>query len=157
MGQRSVHHATLVIDRRFDAAPARVFAAWADPEARARWDYSGIGWEAEAGPSAFHVGATKTSWFGPPGEPRYEEQSWYVDIVDGERIVMAYTVSRGGVRLTASLFSAEFSAEGAGTRLHLVEQGAFLDGGDTSKDRERGWGEALDKLDAELKRQAEPA
>jgi uncharacterized protein YndB with AHSA1/START domain len=34
---RSVEHATFVIERTYDAAPARVFAAWADPAAKARW------------------------------------------------------------------------------------------------------------------------
>jgi uncharacterized protein YndB with AHSA1/START domain len=34
---RSVTHATFVVERSYDAPPARVFAAWADPEAKARW------------------------------------------------------------------------------------------------------------------------
>jgi uncharacterized protein YndB with AHSA1/START domain len=33
----SVEHATFVIERRYDASPARVFAAWADPAAKRRW------------------------------------------------------------------------------------------------------------------------
>ncbi len=37
IGARSVHHATFVIERILDATPARVFAAWADPVAKARW------------------------------------------------------------------------------------------------------------------------
>jgi uncharacterized protein YndB with AHSA1/START domain len=35
--ERSVTHATFVVERSYDAAPARVFAAWADPAAKARW------------------------------------------------------------------------------------------------------------------------
>ena len=31
MTERSVTHATFVIERTYDATPARVFAAWADP------------------------------------------------------------------------------------------------------------------------------
>ena len=37
MRQRSAHHATFVIERIYDASPARVFAAWSEPEAKARW------------------------------------------------------------------------------------------------------------------------
>ncbi len=37
MTDRSVTHATFVVERRYDASPARVFAAWADPAAKARW------------------------------------------------------------------------------------------------------------------------
>jgi uncharacterized protein YndB with AHSA1/START domain len=37
MTERSVMHATFVVERNYDAAPARVFAAFADPAAKARW------------------------------------------------------------------------------------------------------------------------
>jgi len=35
MSKRSTQHATFVIERDDAAAPARVFAAWAEPKARA--------------------------------------------------------------------------------------------------------------------------
>jgi uncharacterized protein YndB with AHSA1/START domain len=37
MSERSVEHATIVIERRYPASPERTFAAWADVEAKARW------------------------------------------------------------------------------------------------------------------------
>ena len=37
MSDRSATHATFVIERNYDAAPARVFAAWADVNAKAQW------------------------------------------------------------------------------------------------------------------------
>jgi hypothetical protein len=37
MSQRSVEHAAFALERTYDASPDRVFAAWADPEAKARW------------------------------------------------------------------------------------------------------------------------
>ena len=37
MSNRSTDHATFTIERTFDAEPARVFAAWADPQAKAQW------------------------------------------------------------------------------------------------------------------------
>lgn len=37
MTDRSVEHATIVIERHYDATPAEVFAAWADAAARERW------------------------------------------------------------------------------------------------------------------------
>ena len=36
MSDRSVTHATFELQRTYDATPARVFAAWADPTAMAR-------------------------------------------------------------------------------------------------------------------------
>ena len=37
MSGRSVEHATFVVERKYEASPERAFAAWADPEAKARW------------------------------------------------------------------------------------------------------------------------
>ena len=51
MTDRSVTHATFVVERGYDASPARVFAAWADPEAKARWFASPEEW----GPDEFEL------------------------------------------------------------------------------------------------------
>jgi uncharacterized protein YndB with AHSA1/START domain len=37
MSRRSLEHATFVVERKYEAAPERAFAAWADREAKARW------------------------------------------------------------------------------------------------------------------------
>ena len=37
MSDRSVAHATFVVERTYDAVPARVFAAFAEPAAKAAW------------------------------------------------------------------------------------------------------------------------
>ena len=37
MSGRSVDHATFVAEREYEASPERAFAAWADPEVKARW------------------------------------------------------------------------------------------------------------------------
>jgi uncharacterized protein YndB with AHSA1/START domain len=153
----AVHHATLVIERRFEAPPRRVYAAWAEPAIRARWDYPGDGWEAIQEESEFRIGGRKVSRFGPPGDPIYREDLHYADIVPDERIIFAYTMSRGAAPISSSLTTVELRPDGARTHMRLTEQAAFLDGGDGASDRERGWGEALDKLDAELRRQAQTA
>ena len=44
MTDRSVTHSTFVVERSYDASPARVFAAWADPGAKARWFASPEEW-----------------------------------------------------------------------------------------------------------------
>jgi hypothetical protein len=43
MTQRSVTHATFAIERTYDAAPARVFAAWATSEAKTALVLNGAG------------------------------------------------------------------------------------------------------------------
>lgn len=37
MAERKVRHAAFVIERNYVVAPAAVFAAWADPDVKARW------------------------------------------------------------------------------------------------------------------------
>ena len=36
MSERSAQHATFIVERTYEASPARVYAAWADPTAKAR-------------------------------------------------------------------------------------------------------------------------
>jgi hypothetical protein len=51
-----------------------------------------------------------------------------------------------GIRISVSLATAEFKAEGDGTRLLLTEQGSFLDGHEMPTRREQGMGSLLDSL-----------
>jgi uncharacterized protein YndB with AHSA1/START domain len=153
MNERKVHHGTIVVPRIFEASPARVFAAWADPAARARWDVPGGDWEIAQQECDFRVGGHEVKRFGPPGDPIYLADTRYADIVPDERIVFAYTMDRGETRISASLTTVELQPAGAGTRLTLTEQAAFLDGGDQPEYREQGWKAMLGKLDAALRRE----
>ncbi|HEY4069814.1 MAG TPA: SRPBCC domain-containing protein, partial [Burkholderiaceae bacterium] len=74
----------------------------------------------------------------------------YFDIVPGERIVYAYEMHMDERKISISLASIEFKASGAGTRLIVTEQGAFLDGYDDNGSRERGTQGIIDKLGAYL-------
>lgn len=154
---RTVHHETIVIDRRFAAAPARVFAAWATPEARARWAIPGTDWVIAGGDHDFRVGGHETSRFGPPGDPLYRAETTYLDIVPDRRIVMAGTMSDRDTPISASMATVELLANGGETRMIYTEQAAFLDGRDVPANRVQGWGQILDKLDAELRRDAQVA
>jgi uncharacterized protein YndB with AHSA1/START domain len=157
VSEPSVTHDTIRIERVFDAAPARVFAAWADPAARARWDVPGSDWRIAESRYDFRVGGREFCRFGPPSDPVYLAESSYADIVPERRIVFTYTMDRGATRISVSLTTVELLPAGSRTRLVLTEQVAFLDGGDTASERERGWGAMLRKLDAELRRETAPA
>ena len=41
MTGRTAQHGTIRLERRYKAPPHRVFAAWAEPQARAQWDVPG--------------------------------------------------------------------------------------------------------------------
>ena len=149
MSERSVQHETITIERRYPAPPARVFAAWAEPEARERWFVREEGWESEYRQD-FRVGGQEQGWFGRPGGERYVNETLFHDIVPDARIVFAYTMARGEAKISASLATVELVPDGAGTRLLFTEQIALLDGGDNVKDREQGWQGLLDRLGLEL-------
>jgi uncharacterized protein YndB with AHSA1/START domain len=45
MSERTLKHSTIVVERNFRAAPARVFAAWADPDVHRRWNVPSDYWK----------------------------------------------------------------------------------------------------------------
>jgi uncharacterized protein YndB with AHSA1/START domain len=150
-----VTHATFVLERTYHAAPARVFAAWADPAAKARWFKSPQEWGPDEFELDFRVGGRELNHGGPKGGPVYTYDARYQDIVADERIVYTYSMHLDQTLLSISVATVEFRSEGAGMRLVLTEQGAYLDGHDSPAQRQHGAGELLDALGAELRR--EPA
>jgi uncharacterized protein YndB with AHSA1/START domain len=69
MTERSVTHATFVVERTYDASPARVFAAWAEPAAKARWFAGPDEWGPGEHELDFRVGGWEISRGGPQGGP----------------------------------------------------------------------------------------
>lgn len=147
MTERSVTHATFVLERRYDAPPSRVYAAWADPEAKARW-FGGAG-EGEFDMD-FRVGGREHN-SGTMEDTKYSFDATYQDIVEGERIVYTYDMHLNGQRISVSVATIEFKPQGDGTHLVLTEQGAFLDGLDDPRMREQGTGSLLEALDKVLR------
>ena len=142
MSERSIEHGSFVVERVYDASPDRVFAAWSDPEAKARW-FDGSQGEYELD---FRVGGWERHGGTLPGGHEYAFQALYQDIVPGRRIVYTYDMILDGIRISVSLASAEFNPERDGTRLVFTEQGAFLDGHEMPAQREHGMGSLLDSL-----------
>ena len=142
MSERSIEHATFVVERVYDASPERTFAAWADPHAKARW-YSDPEQELELD---FRVGGWERHGGTLPDGREYAYEAVYRDIVPGRRIVYTYDMHLDGVRISVSLATAEFQPERGGTRLVFTEQGAFLDGYEISAQREQGMGSLLASL-----------
>ena len=142
----TVAHDTFVIERTYDIPIAQVFRAWSDPELKARWfagstDALGAGYELD-----FRVGGHELNRGGPSGGPVYTYDSEYRDIVPGQRIVYTYEMFADDQRLSVSVATIQFHGQGATTQLVLTEQGVFLDGHDTSAQREEGTRGILEAL-----------
>ena len=148
MNAHSVIHSTFSLERTYRATPARVFAAWADPGAKARWF---------AGPDSehsldFRAGGHEMARGANREGDMLTFQSTYHDIVPRARIVYGSSLSVADKLATVSLTTVEMSPAGDGTRLVLTEQGTYLDGLEDPAWRERGTGQQLDALDTELKK-----
>jgi uncharacterized protein YndB with AHSA1/START domain len=151
MSERRTSHHTVVVRRRYDLPAARVFQAWKDPAALRSWYMPGDDrWTAEILEHDFRVGGVKRVRFGPPGESFFEDCR-FEDIVADARLCYSMTIARGDVRITASMVTVEFIPDADRTELIVTDQLVILDGGDTAPERERGWGETLDKLTALLR------
>jgi uncharacterized protein YndB with AHSA1/START domain len=146
MKDRSTRHGTFTIERRYPAAPARVFAAWSDPVAKARWFSGADGWHTETSLFDFRVGGHERLLTGPPGGKAHRFDCTYQDIVQGERIIYTYDMHIAEARISVSLATVLFEADGSNTRLIFTEQAVFLDEFDDAGGRERGTHELLEKL-----------
>jgi uncharacterized protein YndB with AHSA1/START domain len=155
MSGRSTHHATFVIERTYDAAPERVFNAFADHEAKGRWFVGPDDWSQDDHEFDFRVGGRERLAGGPPEGPVHSFDALYWDIVPNERIVYTYDMHLDDRRMSVSLATIELEPAGSGTRLTFTEQGVFLDGLDDGTQREEGTRGLLDQLGEAL--QHEPA
>jgi uncharacterized protein YndB with AHSA1/START domain len=148
--KRSVVHSTFCIERTYDASPERVFAAFAQLEAKSKWFSGPEQWRAEKREFDFRVGGREVVSGGPPGEPPHTFDARYFDIVPGRRIIYAYDMYVGDRKLSVSLATIELQAQGKSTRLTMTEQGAYLDGLEDGSEREAGTRQLLDKLGRSL-------
>jgi uncharacterized protein YndB with AHSA1/START domain len=148
--KRSAARGIFSIERTYDAAPAAVFHALTNLEAKARW---------------FTGGAAQTilrrKMDVRPGGHEILQGRWasglvtlfeatYFDVVPNERLVYAYEMHLDDHKISVSLATLELKPVGKGTRLVVTEQGAFLDGYDDAGSREHGTGELLDRLGESL-------
>jgi uncharacterized protein YndB with AHSA1/START domain len=141
----TVTHSTFSLERTYPVPPSRVFTAWAEPEMKVRWFASNAqDYELNFRPGGFerlsttHEGKLIT-W-----------ESLYREIVTDERIVYTSVLCEQDAVATVSLTSVEFAPQGEGTRLVLVEAGAYLDQREQPAWREQGTSDWLDALATEL-------
>jgi len=149
MTQRSTTHATFVIEREYAHPPAKVFAAYADPNMKSKWFRGPEEWKSTH-TLDFRVGGKEVSSGGPPGGTMHKMNGEYWDIVENERIVMCYEMHLDATRISVSLGTTEIKPSAKGAKLTYTEQGAYLDGYDDAGQREQGTQELLGQLETFL-------
>ena len=160
----TIIHDSFTIERRLRACPAHVWAAWAESDLKRQWfiDSDGEGWRTLDYSLDFRVGGTETGRFvlaSGPGAGEHANATYFLDIVSGERIAYAYSMTMNGRIHSASLATVTFAEAGGGTLLTYTEQGAWFAPGDGVEGRREGWETllaALERvLDATARRAAE--
>lgn len=150
MTKRSTTHATFVIERDYKAPPAKVFAAFANPQSKAKWFVGPDNWDKSNHTLDFRIGGKESVSGGPPSGPVHSYNGEIWDIVENERIVISYQMHLDAQRISVSLGTTQIKPNGAGSTLIYTEQGAYLDGYDDAGERERGTKELFGQLEAFL-------
>src|SRR5579863_4589052 len=136
MTEPTVTCSTFTIERTLAAPPDRVFAAFADVTLKTQMLASAEGEEVGEGLGHdefdFTVGGRERFEFSEEDGRKMRYDATYYDIVPNQRLVYAYEMYADGARISVSVASIELLANENSTTLIWTEQGAFLDGLDTS-------------------------
>lgn len=139
-------HGTFTINRTFDASVARVFKAFADPKAKARWFSGPNGWTEIKRAMDFRVGGEEIAHGRFPNGLESKFLARYHEIIPEQRIVYTYDMHANGGFMSVSLATIEFAAHGAKTKLRFTEQMVFIDGQDGTESRRQGTEFLLDQV-----------
>jgi len=149
----AAEHATFVLERHYPRGVERVWELLSNPRAKRQWYLEGEGMTIHSYDMDFVVGGWERARYsfqkGTPvdGLP-FANDGVLLDIVTGERIVQAFTMSIANRIISATMVTFELTADGRGSTLTLTHQGVFFPGSDGPEMREHGWNALLDRLGA---------
>ncbi len=142
MSVQSAVKPSLTLKRRLKASPAKVFAAWTDPEKVKRWMGPGEVKVQRAENDARVGGRYRWQMKSPDGE-EYDVSGVYRDVVANEKLV--FTWAWKSAPELESVVTVLLKPDGDGTLLTLTHE-QFAD--EESRDgHQHGWIGALDKLE----------
>jgi uncharacterized protein YndB with AHSA1/START domain len=132
---------SLTLKRRINASPAKVYAAFTEPQTIARW-FGPQGVTNVSAETDLRVGGHYRIVMHVPGD-QHDVSGIYREVVPNEKLVFTWAWKSTPER--ESLVTVMFKADGAGTLLTLLHE-QFSD--DDTRDRhQNGWTGALDKLE----------
>jgi uncharacterized protein YndB with AHSA1/START domain len=146
----SVHPAvaakpSLTLKRRLKASPAKVFAAWTEPEKIVKW------FGPDSGPvhqvtTDVRIGGRYAVTFSTEDGEQHHVSGIYREVMPNEKLVFTWAWRTMPER--ESLVTVLIKPDGAGSLLTLIHE-QFFD--ETARDRHRqGWSGCLDKLERYL-------
>ncbi len=136
---------SLTIKRRFNAPPAKVYAAWTDPEKMKRWMGPGEVKTVRAESDVRAGGRYRILMVNSAGE-EHDVSGVYREVITNEKLV--YTWAWKSTPERESLVTVTFKPDGEGTLFTLLHE-QFFD--EDARDRHNGgWNGALEKLAAFL-------
>jgi uncharacterized protein YndB with AHSA1/START domain len=133
---------SVTLKRHFKAPPAKVFAAWTDPEKMTRWmgPEGVVGLAAEIDP---RVGGRYRLLMKAPDGNEHDVSGVYREVVPNQKLVFTWAWKSTPER--ESLVTIELKPDGDGTLLTLTHE-QFFD--ETARDHhQQGWVGSLDKLE----------
>lgn len=149
-------HATFTVERMLPGRPPHAFRFWSEFDLKRKWTSCHPDWTVLEDSFDFRIGGSEVvRWRTAEGETR-EFRAHYFDIVPGERIVYAYEMSLGIKRLSVSLATVVFTADGVKTRMTFTEQAVVLDAGAGLEMRASGTGSGFDRLIAIMEWEQSP-
>jgi uncharacterized protein YndB with AHSA1/START domain len=132
---------SLTIKRRFNAPPAKVFAAWTDPEKVKRWMGPGDVKVLAIEGDACTGGRFRWLMQAPDGE-HHDVSGIYREVIPNEKLVFTWAWKSTPER--ESLVTVTVKPDGDGTLMTLTHE-QFFD--ETARDNHnKGWTSAVDKL-----------
>jgi uncharacterized protein YndB with AHSA1/START domain len=149
MGDKAKHHATIVLERGYEATPSRVFAEFANSVVRAKWS-APSGDELIYDETAFKAGGRDLFRCGPKGAPKFQGETTYHVIVPDQCVISSEVVEAGGRHLAVSLNTLELEEAGGGTKLKLTIQVVSSSGEGMIQGFESGNRSALEGLATHL-------
>jgi uncharacterized protein YndB with AHSA1/START domain len=133
---------SLTLKRRFKAPPAKVFAAWIDPEKVKRWMGPGEV-KAVSAESDIRAGGRYRWVMRAPSGEEFDVSGVYHEIVPNEKLV--FTWAWKSTPEKESLVTVVLKPDGDGTLLTLTHE--QFDDADARDRHQGGWNGALDKME----------
>jgi uncharacterized protein YndB with AHSA1/START domain len=139
-------HTTLVFEREIPAPVEAVFAAFADPVARAAWGAPSDTAVLIYDEADFREGGQDCFRCGSKADPNIHGVTRYLEIIANRRVVSSETIVVNGKRFCASLTTLELAPDGEKTQLKSTTQLASFIGEDLVKGHKAGNNASLDNL-----------